>query len=299
VNGARTALPVTDEIGNPTGLFIQLGETHPDKEWLLKISNPGNPNMVGVTPRLEIEFARPTYLNALQVSPFTTFPVVLKQIEVEGLTADTHHSVYAGSAVLNRTTVLRLPRDLVRRVYLTFYQENYALKEYELESADALRREVMNGLQSALPYAVRRAPAQTPIKKRGASYEFGIEYLEGQDWTPTSGVFVSGPHRFTGCPEVIRLDAAVTGTVDCYLCYCAYDAADQLVDENIAAGADLNGTAGPDPFVPGTAVIFPFGDHLTDERRLTVHHTDVYLKWVPRSSDALVERFRIQVTNRV
>lgn len=288
-------LPITDELGNPTGLFIQLGSAVPVDDWSLVISNPGNPEAVGATALLELEMAQPTYLNALRVSPFTTFPLVLKRVEVEGLVTSTRHSVYEGSTVVDRMTLLRFDRTLVRRVYLTWYQENYTLKEYSVESVDALRSEVMTSLQSALPYAIRRAPSAVPTPHRGAVYEFGLEALEGQDWVSTKGVFVSGPHRVMGCPEVLRIDAEVTGDVSLYLCYRAYNAAGVIVDENLV-GANLDTHVGADPLTPSTAFVFPFA---TDLDRSTVARTDVYLKMVHRSLDAVVERFLIQVATHV
>ena len=283
-DGTRSALPITDELGTPTGMFIQLSSRRPTDDWLLKISNPGNADIVGATAILEIEFARPMYLNALQVAPFTTFPLTLARIEVEGLTTDTRHSVYEGTASIDRSTVLRFDRTLVRRAYLTVHQEHYTLKEYTLESPDALRREVMTGLQAVLPYAARRSSAPLPVKKRGALYEFGLESLEGQDWVLTKGLFVSGPHRFSGCPEIIRVDVDLHGTVDFYLYYRAFNASGLKVDENIVGVA----------LVPGTTIVFPFAEDLD---RGFVHHTDIYLKMVHRTTDAVVERFLIQVAN--
>lgn len=287
VDGSLTAFPITDEIGNPTGLTLQRDPSQPAMvdEWLLKVFNPATPDVVGATAVLELEFEQPRYLNALRLAPFTTFPCCLQRIELEGLTADTRISVFDGAVRLDRPMIANFPRMLARRAYLTLYQENYTLKDYSLESADVLRREVMANLQSALPYAARRAAPPTPVTRRGALYEFGLEELEGQDRTSVKGVFVSGPHRVVARPELLRLDADVSGPVDFYLLYRAYDSDGAKVDEN---------TVGV-PLTPNAAIVFPYGEELTDD----VATVDLYLKIVPRTTAAIVERFLLQVTSHV
>lgn len=277
-------LPITDELGNPTGLYIQLGVAVPKDEWTLRVANQADPGSVGASAMLELEFARPSFLNAVRLAPFTNFPLVLKRVEVEGLTGDTRQTVYEGSAVLDRSTLVRFTRRLVRRVFLTFYQENYSLKDHEVDAPDNLRREVMAGLQAALPYNVRRTPGPSAKKYRGAQYEFGLESLQAQDWTFARGVHVAGPFRFTGIPEVIRLDADVVGHVDFYLCFRAYDSAGQEIDVQLQ-GVEIT---------PGTSMVFPFANTLT---RSTVARTDVYVKVIHREELSLVERMMVQVSN--
>ena len=261
------------------------GYAVPTDEWLLKVYNPASAEIVGATATLEIEFERPRYLNALQMAPFTTFPCLLRRIEIGGLTADTRHSVYEGAALVDRELVVGFPRTLVRRAYLTLYQENYTLKDYSLEDEDALRREVMANLQTALPYAARRSAPPVPVTRRGALYEFGLEYLEGQDRSSVKGVFVSGPHRLYQAPEILRLDADVDGAASFYLLYRAYDQDGVKVDENFVGV----------PLTPNAAVVFPYGEELVAD----VASVDLYLKIVPRTTEAIVERFLLQVIPHV
>ena len=68
------ALPITDEIGTPTRLYIEIGPAVPTQTYLLEASSQAPPNTVGATASLEIDFAQLSYLTVIQVTPFTTFP---------------------------------------------------------------------------------------------------------------------------------------------------------------------------------------------------------------------------------
>jgi hypothetical protein len=277
------AFPVTDELGVPTGLTIKM-VSKPVAEYVLQVSTPALPNY-GATAVLEVEFERPAYMNGFNLVPFTTFPARLTTIAAEDFSSDTRQTLYSGSGVvLDRSMVLRFPRRLVRRIFLTFYQENYSLKEHTVDSGDKLRRDILASLQPILPFSVQRISKSLPQRFRGAQYEFGVEHLVGLDSTPSlPGVFVSGPYQVLGCPEVIRLDADIQGTVDLYLCFRAFDGAGTVKD------VQLQGTA----ITPGSTIVFPFADTLD---RGQVDHTDVYVKAVNRTSLSLLKRFVLQIT---
>jgi len=104
--------------------------------------------------------------------------------------------------------------------------------------------------------------------------------IAGERYNPAGpGVFVSGPFTIDGMPEAIRLDADITGQVDCYL-ICRPQGISVTTDRVVKA-----------PFVPGTAFSFP---DVWTAGALT--GADFYLKWVFRSDDAVLTRFLLQVT---
>ena len=131
---------------------------------------------------------------------------------------------------------------------------------------------------------MRGATPAEPIFTYGYQYEIGFENMVAGDvQSSTPGVFVQGPLTIQGRPDVVRLDAQVSGTVSVYLCYVAYNAAKVTVDEN------LQGV----PITPGTSMVFPFASLLD---RTTVASVDVSVRFVLNSSNAFVERYYLQVT---
>ena len=79
-----------------------------------------------------------------------------------------------------------------------------------------------------LPFSDRRVQPSLPTSLAGAQYNFGLRDIAGKRYnpicppntpspTPAQGVFVSGPFTIDGAPEIIRLDADITGDVDRYL----------------------------------------------------------------------------------
>lgn len=279
VNGR---FPLMDETGVPTGIYFRPLQTLTVPYTLLVTTPPGS--AFGPQVVLELDVAQPSFLNAVSLSPYAAFPTVLQKVEVEGLTATTRHTVWAGSYLLEQPLEITFPRQIVAKVYLTLMQENYTIKEYQEETAEVLRQNTMSSLQSSLPFAVQGAVAATPAIYRGYQYEFGFENLTALDTEPTTpGVFVQGPIMVPGCPDVIRFDAEISGTVSCYLCYRAYDAGGNLLDEN------TNGFA----ITPGTAEVFPFANTIT---RANVVSTELDLRFVLRSTDAAVSRYFLQAT---
>ena len=81
------------------------------------------------------------------------------------------------------------------------------------------------------------------------------------------------------------MDAQTTGTVDFYICYQAFNVAGVMVDEDLV-GFPLN---------PGQSKVFPF-DSLLD--RATVVATDISVRIVVRSDDAIVHTYYLQATLR-
>ena len=209
------ALPVTDELGTPTGMYIEIGSAAPTQAYLLQAVGQASPNTVGATAMLEIDFAQLSYLTVLRVTPFTTFPMILTKVEIQGITTNTRQTVWSGSTPIDQPTALHLDQvlgvnPLVSKVFLTFYQPNYSLKQQTVTPPDALRLNVMSQLQAVLPFNARNVVPPPAVVYTGAQYEFGLANVSGEAWTASAGVFVSGPNRFVGIPELIRFDDVST-----------------------------------------------------------------------------------------
>jgi hypothetical protein len=213
----KPALPITDELGTPTGMYIEIGSAAPTQTYLLEASSQASPNTVGATAMLEIDFAQLSYLTVLRVTPFTTFPMILTKVEIQGITTNTRQTVWAGSLPISQPTAIRLDQQLgtnplVSKVFLTFYQPNYSLKQQTVTPPDALRLDVMSQLQAVLPFNVRNVLPPPAVVYTGAQYEFGLANVSGECWATVPGVFVSGPNRFESCPSVVRFDADYSNT---------------------------------------------------------------------------------------
>jgi hypothetical protein len=276
--------PIVDELGSPLGIQIQPVPGNITYEALLRIEVVASPSF-GVTGTLEIEFDRPGYYNGLRLSPFVNMPVSLTQIRAEGMLAlDTTPPIFEGDMLIDRPVSIRFADSFgkpiyVRRLYLDFYQPNYDLKEHLVNPVDQARQDSLARLQTVLPFSDRAVQGAVPTSLVGAQYEFGLRDIAGERYNQAGpGVFVSGPFHLDGMPEIIRLDADITGQVDCYLiCRPAgiLATADRVVQQ----------------LVPGTAFSFP--DAWTAG---ALTSADFYLKWVFRSDDAVLTRFLLQVT---
>jgi hypothetical protein len=288
--GLRTLFPITDEQGVPTGLTLKM-ISRPLFEYYFQVSTPATPQY-GVTAVLEVDLSRPTYMNGLTIAPFSTYPLKLVQVDTESFTSDTRQTVGAPNALIDRPMVLTFPTTLLSRIYLTFYQENYTLSELIAQPPDALRRDVLYSLQSVLPFKVRRPSRAVPVYYRGAQYTMGVENISGVTTTPIlPGVFIAGPHHFTGCPDVFRFDADVIDPssideFDVYLCWKAYNSS------GIIEHSELNGIE----IEEGDCRVFPFPNHSLLDRSL-IDHVDIFLKFVIRDPEVILQRYLLQVSN--
>jgi hypothetical protein len=201
--------PITDELGNELGLMLQVLNT-PTEEYLLRIDSTGA-EVYGAEATLEIEFDRPGQMNGIKISPFANYPVYLKAITAEGLTATIGDRLFEGNVLLDKPQTIRFPRRAVRRLFLTLYQENYTYKEHLVDPADKLKRDALASLQSVLPFAVRRIERATAQRLTGVQYEFGLREIKGQDWKSEvsqtkPGIKIIGPFTVEGTPEVLHFD---------------------------------------------------------------------------------------------
>jgi hypothetical protein len=275
--------PVVDELGSPLGIQIQPVSGNIYYEALLRIEVAASSSF-GVTGTLEVEFARPGYYNGLRLSPFVNMPVILTRVRVEGMLALDTMPLFEGAVLLDRPVSLRFADAggkpiYVRRLYLDLYQPGYSLKQHLVNPGDQTRQDAMARLQTVLPFSDRAVQGAVPTSLVGAQYEFGLRDIAGERYNPAGpGVFVSGPFHLDGMPEILRLDADITGRVDCYL-ICRPQGITVTTDRVVQQ------------FVPGTAFSFP---DVWTAGALT--GADFYLKWVFRSDDAVLTRFLLQVT---
>jgi hypothetical protein len=186
--------------------------------------------------------------------------------------------------------VLTFPTTLLSKIYLTCYQENYTLSELVAQPPDQLRRDTLYSIQTSLPFNVRRVSRATPIYYRGSQYTIGLENITGIFSAPVlPGVFVAGPHHFVGCPDVFRFDASVIDPssideFDVYLCWNAYNSSGIIVH------SELIGV----PIEEGDCKVFPFPTPSVLDRS-TIDHVDLFLKFVFRNEEVVLQRYLLQV----
>jgi hypothetical protein len=273
-----TLFPLTDENGVPLGLYIQMIGA-PSQEMEFSVISSVAPNY-GAKAELDVEFENPGYMTGLNLGPFTNFPMTLNSVVIIGFSDANPITLPISATYLNQEMTVTFPLQLVRKVKLAFTQENYSLKEYQVTPPDALRRDTLANLQSVLPFAVRRTQPPPPVFLEGAEYDFGVEDLYGVVSKPDlPGIFVVGPFIVNGLPEVLRLDAQTTGDVDIYLYYDSLD-----VNGNILSN-DSWGLV----FPAGTSIVYPSNDPAIASAKL-------YLKFVLRSANAMINRYLLQVT---
>lgn len=281
-SGSRTLFPITDEEGVPTGLTIQL-IGRPLYEYYFIVTTPAQSNY-GATAILEIDLATPAYINGLQLSPYSEFPITLTQVQTESFTDNTIQTVSVGQSIIDKPMTLSFPTQLVRKVYLTCYQPNYTLSTYQVEAPNQLSIDTFASLQSVLPLRAQSVVRSVPQYFTGAEYIFAFEEIAGVNNVPSlPGIFVSGGWTVNGTPEVISLSTVDIGTISYYLCFIAYDANEVRQDEQ------LQGI----PITPGSPMVFPFA---TAPSNLNIDHVDVFLKIALRSANAICDKFLIQVT---
>lgn len=277
------AFPVTDELGISTGLYITLAGI-PTTESISKIVVPGSVTS-GETATLTIDLETVSYINSLRLAPITNYPVTINSITAEGFTSDTQTNILNGPVLLNKDTIIRFDRQLVRRFIITLYQTDYSLKQYTVDPPDALRRNALIRSQSSLPFSVRRPHPAVPQNFEGAVYEAGFENIYALDFTPiANGVFVTGPYTIQGMPEVLRFDLEAinisnTPTNSIYLLSNGYNANDVLISTSEMS------------ITPGTTIKYPV---------VTIaDHVKFYVKFIFRNTNTVVEKIQLQVTTNV
>src|SRR5208337_4665812 len=105
---------------------------------------------------------------------------------------------------------------------------------------DQLQRDVLNQLQTILPFNIQPPNQTSPTYYNGAQYSMGMESLSGLNSTPIlPGIFVAGPNRFQGVPDIFRYDADYVDNLSVpgfstYLCWIAYNSSDVAINSNIS-----------------------------------------------------------------
>ena len=278
--------PVVDELG--IQIQPKAGLSY---EALLRIETNGNADF-GAQAQLEVEFDRPGYYNGLHLTPFVNMPIRLTRIQGEGmLTLSSTPHLFDGDVLIDRPVTIRFADAkgnpvFVRRLFLDLYQPNYSLTEQLVAPEGQLRQESLARLQTVLPFSDRPVQPALPMSRVGARYEFGLSDIAGERHNPVQlvgratarGVFVSGPFTVEGMPEVVRLDADITGAADCYL-FCRPAGKGPAGDKFVAQ------------FQADSAI--SFRDAWGGE---TFQKCDLFLKWVFRSDDAVLTRFLLHVT---
>lgn len=288
-DGTKTLFPVTDEQGVPTGLTMKVVGPllFP---YYLQITTPAQ-LQYGATAQLQIDFITPAYMNGLNLSPFSNYPIRLVNIQSESFSSDTIQTLGAPNALLDRPMVLTFPTTLISTIYLIVYQENYNLSTYQIQPPDQLQRGILNNLQTILPFNIQPPNQSVPVYYTGAQYTMGLERISGVNSTAIlPGVFVAGPQHFQGCPDIFRFDASVINpsSIDefnTYLCWIAYNASDVVVHSELE-GISID---------VGSCSVFPFPTPSILDRS-TVDHIDIFLKFVFRTPDAVLQRYLLQVT---
>jgi hypothetical protein len=283
VDITNNIFPITDETGLSTGLYFQLMGIL-NSTYTFLITTPSIGEAVGPVAVMELEVLNPSYMNTLQISPYSESPMLLTQVQIVGLTQENISSVFIGSLLLDSSIQIQFPRQFVCKIYLTLTQNNYTIKEYQDVSSNSLRENIMNSLQASMPVAVQTANVSTPVVYRGYQYEWGIEDLAAYDLQQnTPSVFVQGPFTIQGCPILIRFDAQVYGTINSYICYQAYSSTGALLDENLLGFS----------VTPGSSIVFPFSSGVTISN---ISYVVISLRFVLRSINSGIYKYNLQVT---
>jgi hypothetical protein len=281
--------PVMDELGNSLGLEFQ-PIAKLDTEYLLEITSSGVAGY-GAEATLEIDLAEPGFLNGVHLNPFTTLPVRLKSIGVQGLDMNGTPSImYSGNLLIDRPMSVRFANAdgsdvFVSRLFLNLAQENYTLEQVIVPSTDQLRKQTRATLQTIFPVTSRPLNGSLPATVIGAQYDFALRDIAGERWTMSNpGLVVFGPFAVEAVPEVLRLDYQSAGTVSSYLMY-------QITDQ-----AGVKHPAGGNiVFTNGTSVSFL--DVLAAAGYAgTIASVNFYLKFVLRDALSVLSRLVLQVS---
>lgn len=208
--GPGNSFPITDESGVPSGLCISLNNATTVDDYLLTIYSYAAPNTVGVNAVLEVDFGEFQTLNALTINPFCEFPLVLKEINLQGQSSLVQTNVWTGSTVLDSKTTLRFPLTIASKIYLSFYQPNYTIIQSELDSNSNLQRDIIQQLQASVPSAAQIKNNTQSNLQLGYNYEFGLQDIIGQNIQTEDGIFKAGPYLSSGSPDSVILNAEYT-----------------------------------------------------------------------------------------
>jgi hypothetical protein len=282
-NGVRNKLPIVDESGNATGLYIYLNGVMTG-QYLLQIYQDADPSTCGKQVALTVDFGSPTFMNVLNLSSYTNLPVTIQSIDYTEFTGVGSTNLFSGALVLDKPTAIRFATTLVSSFTITLLQTNYTIKQHQIVPDDYLRREAINDLQSIIPVAAQE-PNILPevIFADGYQYEFGLEDISAANEVYTlPTVFISGPYSPSFRVGSITLNADYKGTVSFYVCYQAYGADGTLIDSNLIGNA----------LTPGVSIPFGYTSMITLSDITTMK---LYLRIVLRSADASVKAFMLQV----
>ena len=294
-----TWYPLSDELGYPLGLFFQPAGLI-TQEYLIRIAGAGtNLPAYGATAVLEIDLAKPDYLNGVHLEPYTNLPMRLQQISGEGLGLDSNQVLWTGDLTLDRPLTVRFANSdgtnpYLNKLFLTLYQENYTLVESVTSSPAELRQATLAQFQYFIPYAKSAIYQAPPSRLTGAEYDFGLKNIQAERWDwDGPGVFVTGPYLLLGAPAILRLDAVVYQAIDCYPVITFFGTTGAVLVSMMATAplsfidsgsftlsiADYCLAAWP----PGT--VWPTG----------IASATVYLKWIYRDSLSVLTRYCLQV----
>lgn len=277
--------PITDELGAPSGLYLKMLNLF-SGDYTFVVSTPADSVNPGVFVTLQIDFERPSYLSSIGLEPFTSFPCRVDFVKVQGLTSSNLNTIFtragAPGPLLDRPLEIAFSRTLVKTAQVGLYQENYEVNRYSILPTDHLRREALSLLQSSLPVGVQVPQQARPSTLEGAQYDFGVQKIVGVSSIYTApAVFVAGPYRIVGCPEVLRFDVEYEGSPVFYACYRGLDGSENVIDENVS-GVSVTS---------GSCIVFPWASN-TDLSQIV--HADIYVKMVFTSPIDRIQKFLIQ-----
>jgi len=280
----KREFPVTDEVGNPTGLFFSVQQTI-TKEFTVQVQNSrpaGDGSAFGLPASLELEFDRPVFLNGIHLDPFVNFPAFVRGIYCESILGSNPGYVFQGNYLLDHAQDLMFPKREVLKMRIDFYQINYSIKNHLVDVENRKKLEGMLAIQSALPYQVRNLNYPLTKEYSGVQYEFGFREISGVVSDPATEILlgkqpilINGPFHRLGIPDVYRIDADVLGPV-----------AISIITREHAA----DGSTSPDVETsvwPGYSYVYsPIG---------TPDSVDFFVKFQLADATAVAQRFFLQV----
>lgn len=142
INGI-TQYPVTDELGTPLGYYlarqvdVNSNPIVPVSEMLFSVTSPVA-QAAGARTELVAELELPSYLTGFNLEPFTSFPVTLVSVFLEGFSNTIQTPVISEPILLTTEMKITFPTTLVRKIHLNFIQENYTLEEITIQPPDSL-----------------------------------------------------------------------------------------------------------------------------------------------------------------